>query len=294
MKLQVYGVATQPLEKMVYYLSIPSQELKINDLVLIESDLGKEVGRIITRKKEIDSESIPYSPKEIIKKLDVDDLKKHEKNIEKSKKAFGICRNKIKEHGLKMKLLYSTYTFDGAKVIFYFTANGRIDFRLLVRDVASIIHTRIELRQIGVRDEMKVKGGIGPCGQVVCCKRFFRNFNSVSLSLAKKQQLYINPSKISGPCGRLLCCLSYETDIYDEILKDIPTIGDIVEIDGEIGTVVEHNIFKKRFVIRLEDSTKKEFSFEQAKKAKIIQEKLQTIPEDDGIPINLKELEDEN
>jgi cell fate regulator YaaT (PSP1 superfamily) len=257
------------------------------------NNLGKEVGKVVTKQKELDSDSLSYVPKAILRKLTSNDLKKYEKNIEKSKKAFGICRNKIKEHGLKMKLLYSTYTFDNSKVIFYFTANGRIDFRLLVRDIASIIHTRIELRQIGVRDEMKVKGGIGPCGQVVCCKRFFRNFNSVSLSLAKKQQLYINPSKISGPCGRLLCCLSYETDIYDEILKDIPTIGDIVEIDGEVGTVVEHNIFKKKFVILLEDSTKKEFSFEQAKKAKIIQEKLQTIVEDDEV-VDLKNLEDES
>ncbi len=288
----VYGIITEPLQKMVYYTCV-SNDLKINDLVLIETDLGKEVGKVVTKKKFLNVNDLNYDLKPIIKKLDEEDIKKYEKNIEKSKKAFGVCRNKIKEHGLKMKLLYSTYTFDNTKVIFYFTANGRIDFRLLVRDVASIIHTRIELRQIGVRDEMKVKGGIGPCGQVVCCKRFFKNFNSVSLSLAKKQQLYINPSKISGPCGRLLCCLSYETDIYDEMLQGIPTIGDIVEIDGIVGTVVEHNIFKKRFVIQLEDSTKKEYTFEKARHAKILQEKLQTIPEDDGV-IDLKELEDED
>jgi cell fate regulator YaaT (PSP1 superfamily) len=291
--IEVYGVVTQPLEKMVFYLSKPNEQFSIDDLVLIETDLGQEVGKIVTKKKTIKEDSISYKPNEIIRKLNESDLKKHQKNIEKSKKAFGVCRNKIKEHGLKMKLLYSTYTFDNSKVIFYFTANGRIDFRLLVRDVASIIHTRIELRQIGVRDEMKVKGGIGPCGQVVCCKRFFKNFNSVSLSLAKKQQLYINPSKISGPCGRLLCCLSYETEVYDEILDGIPTIGDIVQIDGEEGTVIEHNIFKRKFVILTNDSTKKEYTFEQAKNAKVIQEKLPTISSDDE-DVNLEDLEDED
>ena len=219
--------------------------------------LGIEFGNVTVGPKQVSEDEIVQPLKKVIRVAQAEDFIIHQNNKEKAKEAFKICERKIAEHGLEMKLIDVEYTFDNNKVIFYFTADGRVDFRELVRDLAAIFKTRIELRQIGVRDEAKMIGGLGPCGKPICCATFLGEFEPVSIKMAKEQSLSLNPSKISGLCGRLMCCLKYEQEVYEELLKNIPAVGSIVLTPEGKGTVIETFTLLQMVKVRvkLEDDT---------------------------------------
>lgn len=224
----------------IYYFDPGSNELSRGDNVIVETARGVEFGTIEIANRDVPEDSVVSPLKAIMRVATEADKAKNEENKRKEKEAFKICIDKIKKHGLLMKLIDVEYTFDNNKIVFYFTADGRIDFRDLVRDLASVFRTRIELRQIGVRDEAKMLNGIGICGRSLCCATFLGDFQPVSIKMAKDQGLSLNPSKISGVCGRLMCCLKYEQDAYEELIKNLPGEGDIVstpEGDGEVLSV---------------------------------------------------------
>ena len=208
---KVIGVRFRTAGK-IYFFSPGKLEIKTGDKVIVETARGVEFGSVVTGPKEVEDDKITQPLKSVIRLATEDDKKKEEKNKEKEKEAFKICLDKIHKHSLEMKLIDAEYTFDNNKVLFYFTADGRIDFRELVKDLASVFRTRIELRQIGVRDETKIRGGIGICGRPLCCHTYLSEFAPVSIKMAKEQNLSLNPTKISGVCGRLMCCLTNEEE----------------------------------------------------------------------------------
>ncbi len=214
-----------------------------------------EYGTVVVGKKEIDEESLVSPLKPIIRIATEEDTKIYKENKEKAKETFELCLQKIKEHELTMYLIDCEYTFDRNKLIFYFTAEGRIDFRELVKDLAAIFKTRIELRQIGVRDEAKSIGGLGPCGRSLCCSSWLGDFQPVSIKMAKDQSLSLNPTKISGICGRLFCCLKYEHDVYVEAIEKVPPVGAIVKVDGNKGKVIETNPLLEQAKVEFNDKT---------------------------------------
>lgn len=224
---KVIGVRFRPAGK-IYFFAPGNLEIKTGDKVIVETARGVEFGSVVTGPKEVEDNKITPPLKSVIRIATTEDVKKEEKNREKEKEAFEICLEKIRKHGLEMKLIDAEYTFDNNKVLFYFTADGRIDFRELVKDLASVFRTRIELRQIGVRDETKIRGGIGICGRPLCCHTYLSEFAPVSIKMAKEQNLSLNPSKISGVCGRLMCCLTNEEEVYEEANSRLPGIGDHV------------------------------------------------------------------
>ena len=238
---KVVGIRFKQVGK-IYYFDPDGKEYNEGDFAIVETARGVECGEVALSNREVDDESIVKPLKAIIRKATEEDLKKVEENREKEKKAFDICLQKIKNHGLDMKLVEVEYTFDNSKILFYFTADGRVDFRELVKDLASVFRTRIELRQIGVRDESKMLGGFGVCGRPFCCRTFLGEFQPVSIKMAKEQGLSLNPVKISGTCGRLMCCLKYEQDSYEHLLRVTPKVGAIVETQEGQGTVVENNL----------------------------------------------------
>ena len=211
-----------------------------------------ECGEIAMENREVDDSEIVKPLKRIVRPANENDLRVVRENREKEKKAFGICEEKIRAHNLDMKLVDVEYTFDGSKILFYFTADGRVDFRELVKDLAGVFRTRIELRQIGVRDESKMVGGFGMCGRPFCCSTFLGDFQPVSIKMAKEQGLSLNPVKISGTCGRLMCCLKYEQEAYEHLLRHTPKVGAIVETREGRGTVVENNLLTGMLKIRLD------------------------------------------
>ncbi|HCZ05793.1 MAG: hypothetical protein PWP37_1691 [Thermotogota bacterium] len=247
LKAVVYGIELFPVGKIHYHSS--DEELHRDDLVLVMTEFGPDVGRVLFGPREMTLEQIGGEVKPIIKKLDEEDLKQHNQNLEDAKAAFEICKEKIAEHGLPIKLLHSRYIFDRSRLLFYFSAEGRVDFRALVKDLARIFKTRIELRQVGARDEVKFIGGLGICGQETCCTRHLRNFTSVTLKHAKKQQMLINPVKISGQCRKLLCCLAYEHDFYEEELEGIPDEGSMIRYEEELCKVITVNVFLKEVTL---------------------------------------------
>lgn len=248
--LKVIGVRFKRAGK-IYYFDPGELEIQAGQSVIVETVRGVEFGDVVLGIKEIQENEAVAPLKKVIRVANDDDIKHVKENHAKEKDAFNICVKKIEEHGLKMKLIDVEYTFDNNKVIFYFTADGRIDFRDLVKDLASIFKTRIELRQIGVRDEAKMIGGIGPCGQQLCCCCHLSEFAPVSIKMAKEQGLSLNPAKISGICGRLMCCLKYEQEVYEEIRKKMPKVGEnLVTPDGK-GIVVENNILCQKVKIKL-------------------------------------------
>ena len=224
---KVIGVRFRQAGK-VYYFSPGKFYIKKGDKVIVETARGVEFGSVVAGVKEIPDEEITQPLKSVIRIATEEDKKTEEKNREKEKEAFDICLEKIRKHELDMKLINAEYTFDGNKVLFYFTADGRIDFRELVKDLAAVFRTRIELRQIGVRDETKIRGGIGICGRPLCCSTYLSEFAPVSIKMAKEQNLSLNPTKISGVCGRLMCCLTNEEETYEELNSRLPAIGDFV------------------------------------------------------------------
>jgi len=221
------------------------------DAVIVETARGLEYGEVVTGVREVPDEEITPPLKPVVRIATVEDAQRQQDNRQREKDAFAICQKKIIEHKLEMKLVSVEYTFDGSKILFYFTANGRVDFRALVKNLASVFKTRIELKQIGVRDEAKMMGGLGLCGRPVCCAQFMGDFQPVSIKMAKEQNLSLNPTKISGVCGRLMCCLKYEQDHYEATRKRMPRVGrDVITPDG-VGTVQEINILKETVRVRV-------------------------------------------
>ena len=237
---KVIGVRFRTAGK-IYFFSPGEFEIKQGDHVIVETARGVEYGRVVSAPKEVDDDSVVQPLKSVIRIATEQDEKTVEKNRQKEKEAFKICQEKIRKHGLDMKLIEAEYTFDNNKVLFYFTADGRIDFRELVKDLAAVFRTRIELRQIGVRDEAKMLGGMGICGRKLCCNTFLSEFAPVSIKMAKEQGLSLNPTKISGACGRLMCCLSYEENAYEYLNSIMPMVGSTVRTPDGLGTVLEVN-----------------------------------------------------
>lgn len=253
---QVIGVRFKEIGK-IYYFDPANNKIEKNQFVIVETTRGVECGIVAIANKEISDEEIAKPLKPVLKIATQQDLEQVEQNKIKSKKAFELCEQKIVQHNLDMKLIDVEYTFDNNKILFYFTADGRIDFRNLVKDLASIFRTRIELRQIGVRDEAKMLGGLGICGREFCCSSFLGDFQPVSIKMAKEQGLSLNPSKISGTCGRLMCCLKYEQDTYESLLAVTPKVGAYVETPEGKGHVIEVSILTGILKIILDKSTDK-------------------------------------
>lgn len=235
----------------IYYFNPSEIDIQKNDCVIVETARGVELGEVVVGPREVAEEDIVAPLKDVIRKTTEEDRQRHLENKEKEKEAFEICLEKIIAHQLDMKLIDVEYTFDNNKVIFYFTADGRVDFRELVKDLASVFRTRIELRQIGVRDEAKMLGGIGTCGKSLCCATWLGDFEPVSIKMAKEQSLSLNPTKISGICGRLFCCLKYEHDVYQEILDKLPGVGSIVVTPYGEGTVIEINVLLESVKVKI-------------------------------------------
>ena len=255
---KVIGVRFRTAGK-IYFFSPGKLEIKTGDKVIVETARGVEFGSVVTGPKEVEDDKITQPLKSVIRLATEDDKKKEEKNKEKEKEAFKICLDKIHKHGLEMKLIDAEYTFDNNKVLFYFTADGRIDFRELVKDLASVFRTRIELRQIGVRDETKIRGGLGICGRPLCCSTYLTEFAAVSIKMAKEQNLSLNPTKISGVCGRLMCCLTNEEETYEVLNSQLPSVGDMVTTsDGLTGVVQSLSVLRGlvKVVVNLEDDEK--------------------------------------
>ena len=268
---KVIGVRFRTAGK-IYFFSPGEFEIKQGDHVIVETARGIEYGRVVSAPKEVDDDSVVQPLKSVIRIATEQDEKTVEKNRQKEKEAFKICQEKIRKHGLDMKLIEAEYTFDNNKVLFYFTADGRIDFRELVKDLAAVFRTRIELRQIGVRDEAKMLGGLGICGKPFCCASFMGEFQPVSIKMAKEQGLSLSPVKISGTCGRLMCCLKYEQEAYTDLLKHTPKVGAIVNTPEGRGLVVENNLIAGTLKVKLnntpEDAAPKSFTVKQCKLVK--------------------------
>jgi cell fate regulator YaaT (PSP1 superfamily) len=244
----VVGVRFKKAGK-IYYFDPSNLDISKDDNVIVETARGIEFGECVTAPKEVPEDQIVAPLKGVIRKATESDEEKYKENKEKEITAFETCQQKIQQHNLVMKLIDVEYTFDNNKIIFYFTADGRIDFRELVKDLAAIFKTRIELRQIGVRDETKMTGGIGTCGRVLCCKSFLGDFHPVSIKMAKEQGMPLNPTKISGICGRLMCCLNYEQKAYEDILRRAPRQGAIVETEDGYGVVARVNLLKEKIKV---------------------------------------------
>ena len=274
-----------------YYFNPKDLKVTKEDAVIVETVRGLEFGYVTLVDREVDEETFQNPLKDVIRIATKEDVKKNEENKIKSKNALETCIKKAHEHNLDMKFIEAEYTFDNSKVIFYFSAEGRIDFRELVKDLAAIFKTRIELRQIGVRDESKMLGGLGHCGREFCCHKFLCDFQPVSIKMAKDQGLSLNPTKISGACGRLMCCLSYEQCGYEEKIKRVPKVGSLVSTPMGEGTVIAANILKEEVSVKLvaknEDVDLEKFKASEVKVIKGVVEKnnVENIAE-------LKELED--
>lgn len=290
--IKVIGVRFRTAGK-IYFFSPGKLEIKQGDHVIVETARGVEFGRVVSGPKEVKEEEVVQPLKSVIRIATEQDEKTEEKNREKEKEAFQICLEKIRKHELDMKLIDAEYTFDNNKVLFYFTADGRIDFRELVKDLAAVFRTRIELRQIGVRDETKICGGIGICGRPLCCHTYLSEFAAVSIKMAKEQNLSLNPTKISGVCGRLMCCLTNEEETYEELNSQLPSVGDpVTTCDGLTGTVHSLSVLRKlvKVIVNLEDDEKEireyhadELRFKpRRKKQKISKEEMKRLAELEG------------
>ena len=257
--IEVIGVRFRETGK-IYFFNPLDIEIEAGDNVIVETARGMEYGKVVYGRRTIDEKKMSAPLKPIIRKATEADAQKDKRNKEKCKEAFQICLDKIAKHKLDMKLIEAEYTFDNNKVLFYFTADGRIDFRELVKDLASVFRTRIELRQIGVRDETKIMGGIGICGRELCCHSYLSDFAPVSIKMAKEQSLSLNPSKISGVCGRLMCCLNHEEATYEYLNDRMPNIGDYVKLpSGQKGEVTGTNVLRQNVkVLVTNDAGEKE------------------------------------
>ena len=249
--INIVGVRFKPVGK-IYYFEPGSEPLSCDDGVIVETSRGTEYGKVVLTPREIDENEFTIPLKKIIRKANAADEAQRAENKIKEKDAVQICVEKIKANKLEMNLVDVEYTFDRSKILFYFTADGRVDFRQLVKDLASVFRTRIELRQIGVRDEAKMLGSVGICGRPLCCAQFLGDFEPVSIKMAKEQSLSLNPTKISGTCGRLMCCLKYEQEAYEYLNKKAPNVGAVVKTPQGNGHVVSVCILKQLVKVKLE------------------------------------------
>lgn len=258
MMKKIIGVRFRTAGK-VYFFDPGKYTVKRGDHVIVETVRGIEYGTVVSPANEIAEDKITQPLKSVLRVATERDDEQEKQNREKEKEAFKICQEKIRKHGLDMKLIDAEYTFDNNKVLFYFTADGRIDFRELVKDLASVFRTRIELRQIGVRDETKILGGIGICGRPLCCHSYLSEFAPVSIKMAKEQNLSLNPTKISGVCGRLMCCLKNEEETYEELNRKLPGVGDHVTTDDNLkGEVHSVNVLRQTVKVLVEAGDEKE------------------------------------
>lgn len=263
--VNIVGVRFQNAGKL-YFFDPAGTWPTPGEYVVVETTRGIELGEVVTNVHEVPEEQLTGALKPVLRVATAQDVQHDRDNRKAEKEAYAVCQRKIEEHGLDMKLVAVEYTFDNSKILFYFTANGRVDFRSLVKDLASVFRTRIELRQIGVRDEAKMLGGLGPCGRPICCGTFLGDFQPVSIKMAKEQSLSLNPSKISGICGRLMCCLKYEQDNYEQTRKTMPRVGKEINTPDGRGTVVDLHIIRERVRVRIakNDSFEiREFSMEE-------------------------------
>ena len=251
--IKVIGVRFRKAGK-VYYFDPAQMEIKLGDHVIVETARGIEFGEVVLGVREVDEKKVIQPLKSVIRMATKNDEELERKNKEKEHEAFQICQEKIRKHELQMKLIDAEYTFDNNKLLFYFTADGRIDFRELVKDLAAVFKTRIELRQIGVRDETKILGGVGICGRPLCCHSYLSEFIPVSIKMAKEQNLSLNPTKISGVCGRLMCCLKYEHEAYAELQKITPRQGSVVDTPEGRGKVITTQMLRGICKVQLDDS----------------------------------------
>ncbi len=279
----------------IYFFDPGHLKVSTKDFVIVETLQGEEYGEVVIANRQMPEDKIIKPLKKVLRVANYKDKKHYEENKRKEKEAFAICKKKIEEHKLDMTLIDVEFKFDNSKVLFYFTADGRIDFRELVKDLAAIFRTRIELRQIGVRDEVKRIGGNGVCGRELCCCSFLGNFETVSIKMAKEQNLSLNPTKISGNCGRLMCCLKYEQEVYEEKLKKLPKIGAIVKTpDGE-GVVENVETLKEKLRVKLKDDSGdfyyKKYDSGEVSIIKNIEEEEIVDPEEKEHMQELEELE---
>ncbi len=277
----------------IYFFDPEDLEIEKQDKVIVETTMGQEIGEVVISKKSIPEENLVAPLKKVIRIATPKDIKHDQENREKEKEAFKICQEKIKKYKLDMNLTEVEYKFDNSKILFYFTADGRIDFRELVKELAAIFKTRIELRQIGVRDEVKRIGGNGVCGRELCCCSFLGNFETVSIKMAKEQNVSLNPSKISGNCGRLMCCLKYEQDVYEDKLKRLPKIGAIVKTEDGEGIVDSIETLKETIRVKFKDGDETFYKKYPASDIKIIKNigKEEMDPEESEHLEELEELE---
>lgn len=250
---KVIGVRFKEVGK-IYYFDPDNYDFHQGDRVIVETSRGVECGTVALANKEVDEEKIVHPLKKVLRQATKKDLEHLEENKAREKEAMKICEEKIRNHNLDMKLVDVEYTFDNSKILFYFTSDGRVDFRQLVKDLATVFRTRIELRQIGVRDEAKMLGGLGMCGRPFCCNGFLGEFQPVSIKMAKEQGLSLSPVKISGTCGRLMCCLKYEQEAYSDLLKHTPKVGTNVRTPEGKGTVVETALLTGKVKVKLDSA----------------------------------------
>ena len=269
----------------VYYFDPDNRKVRLGDTVIVETARGVECGTVALENKQVKDDEIVYPLKKLLRKATKEDLRRVEENKKKEAEALRICEQKVAEHELDMKLVECEYSFDGSKILFYFTADGRVDFRALVKDLASVFRTRIELRQIGVRDESKMLGGLGVCGRPFCCSTFLGDFHPVSIKMAKEQGLSLSPTKISGTCGRLMCCLKYEQDAYTDLLKRTPKVGAIVKTPLGRGLVVDNNLLTQTLKVKM-DNTPDDAAPQTFKVREV------RLVKDGYIKLNKKEMED--
>ena len=288
----IIGVRFKKLGK-IYFFNPKGLRVKKGNKVIVETAQGEEYGEVMIPNRWVEDEKIVTPLKKVIRIANYRDHKHYEECRKKEKEAFDFCLKKIKEHGLNMTLTDVEYKFDNSKILFYFTADGRIDFRDLVKDLAAVYKTRIELRQIGVRDEVKRIGGNGVCGRELCCCTFLSDFETVSIKMAKEQNMSLNPSKISGNCGRLMCCLKYESDVYEEKLKHLPNIGAIVKTEDGEGEVESIETLKERVKVKIKDNEQDEYFYKRydAKDVKVIRDAISQVVNQEEIE-NKKELEE--
>ncbi len=290
--VKVVGVRFKTAGK-IYYFDPGELIIDLNSNVIVETARGIEFGLVVVPNREVEETEIVAPLKKVIRIATDEDIAHAADNDKKEKEAYNICLQKINDHKLDMKLIDVEYTFDNNKVLFYFTADGRVDFRELVKDLAAVFKTRIELRQIGVRDESKMMGGIGICGRVLCCNSFLGEFQPVSIKMAKEQSLSLNPTKISGTCGRLMCCLKYEQEAYEDLLDRVPKVGAIVETPEGQGTVVEVNLLKEILKIKLDIGKETELRVYNFKEGEVKLIKNAATNDDMDIDLEvLKQLED--
>lgn len=267
---EVVGVRFKKAGK-IYYFDPGDLPISNGDYVIVETVRGVEFGKVVVAKKQVDEKDIVLPLKKVIRLADQKDKLVVEENKKAAEEAYDICLKKVEEHRLEMKLVDVEYTFDRNKIVFYFTADGRVDFRELVKDLAAIFRTRIELRQIGVRDEAKMLGGIGACGRMLCCSTFLGDFDPVSIKMAKDQNLSLNPTKISGLCGRLMCCLKYENDEYETAKEQLPDLGEMIETPLGLGKVVGLNILERVLQVELVEKDRVvEYTIDELIKEKVL------------------------